>query len=167
MNSGTRPEQAGELIPELGPDSTWRSAAGFTRRDFVQLVTGAALMTGLFFTHLIARAGFSGATDLTPSTYGSICYKPANANGTRCCSCGSSVSSAYCGGDGWHRHHTQFFTGVTIYNRLRTTSCDNANAWRWQGYGNGNWRCSDGQVRNCYSGGSCSSWANTVCPATI
>lgn len=151
--------------PSHRPSPARGKRARTGRREFLAHLgaagTAAALVSLGAFERFTSRAG---ATHLTPSTFGGSCYKPANANGTGCCACGSAVYASMCDTDGWHKHHDLSHDQF----RLRTTSCDNANAWRWARAtygGTYNWRCSDGQKRVCGPTG-CSSWSNTVCPKT-
>lgn len=150
-----------------------KPAPGVTRRDFIRLATavGAGITVGL--TRLFDRSA-AWATDLTPSTVQSTkCYKCSGfASGTKCALCGSSVSSVYCGPDNWHDNHTrQTGTCSWRYHKLRLSSCDGKNAWKWLTStwgGSQSWRCSDGQARHSYPcSGYEGSWFDTVCPAAI
>lgn len=145
-----------------------RARRSVDRRTFVKHAAGAATATALVGLAVFGRwtARPAGATH-SPYSLGSTCYKPANANGTKCCTCGSNVTTSVCAGTGssrWHRHDT---SGSYEY-QLRTSSCDGGNAWIWYYStwgGSYNWRCSDGRYRVCSDG--CSSWTNSVCPTTI
>lgn len=168
-NSESRSENAAipdlETVPTIGPTTVWKPAS-FSRRDFARLLTGASMMTGIAFLTLVGKTR-AWADHLTPSTISNNCYKPVGGGGTNCCSCGSDVASWWCNVEGWHKHHVEFFTGINYYYNLRTSSCHGLNAWRWIGWGNGDWQCSDGttQYYNYYTG-----WgplSNTVCPSSI
>ena len=175
------------------PDKVWRRARRHaTRREFIRLVTGASLATGLAFASLMPTARRAYATDETPTDLWSWnengdnprCHGPTNdptldyAGNTGCCACGSIVSSGYCGSDDWHKHHPEFVNSdIKVEYWLRNQSCgretpkqDRLNAWEWKRDGTV-WRCSDGKRRYCVRNSSgdweCSSESKTVCPATV
>lgn len=157
-------------IPLLGEEGRWRPRAGWTRREFVRLTVNSALAAGIFFVSIFdrTRALATHETPLLP--YGEKCYKPANANGTKCCTCGSNVSSLHCGADGWHSQHGATYTCVTYSWKLRYTSCDGQNAWRWlisEWGGTENWRCSDGYYKYWTCDGYESGWIKSVCPKQV
>lgn len=162
-------------LPDLAShDARWKPVPGRTRREFLRLLAnvgvGVAVVSARVFD-----ATAAWATHQTPSTeQTSLCYKCSGfASGTKCALCGSSVSSIYCGHDGWHSQHT-VSTGSCTYRQhiLRLTSCNGSNAWKWLKStwgGTSDWRCSDGQARtfdDC-SGGTWGSWYDTVCPKAI
>ncbi len=158
-------------IPRLTERSRWRPLPGTTRREFIRLTSGVALALGVATLNVFDRAR-AYATHSTPSTLdSSVCYKPANASGTKCCSCGSSVSSGYCNSEGWHKHHDSTSGCAILRYQLRTTSCNGRNAWDWlvsEWGGSSSWRCSDGKAKyenpcSGYYGG----WYNSVCPKQV
>lgn len=148
------------------PREVRRARAGMARREFMRVAGVAAVGTGLAFAGLFPTARRAYATDLTPSTTWSGCYDGPFAGSTGCCSCGSSVSTGYCGSDGWHRHHSVLGSGHRSDYRLRLSSCGGSNnSWLWTRDGT-KWRCSDGQARTCTSSG-CSGWSDSVCPDVV
>lgn len=176
----------GDVIPDgvRVPRSARRAQARLARREFVRLVTGAALGTGLAFAGLFPTARPAYAKHLTPSTTSPGCYGPGRTGqalygSTGCCSCGSQVRTRHCNSEGWHRHHRRA-TGPKTYRlyKLRLHSCkgrtasgkqvaDGKNSWLWTIRGTDEtWRCSDGQARDCTSRG-CGSWYKTVCPSRV
>lgn len=154
-----------------------------TRREFIRLAITAALGTGLAFVSLMPTARRAKATHETPATIWSGCYGPNTSNrvltpGTGCCSCGSQVSTAFCGSDDWHEHHSEHLgSGYGYFYALRDESCgrgrDRHNAWLWTVNNpnnpsvHGQWRCSDGLFRVCTPSNGCPSWTPTVCPIKI
>lgn len=161
-------------LPDLAdPKARWTPAPGRTRREFLRLVAGVGVGIATVSSRLF-DASTALATDQTPSTsQDHTCYKCSGfASGTKCALCGSSVSSIYCGSDGWHNHHSVSTGSCTLReHKLRLTSCSNKNAWRWfkaDWGGSNNWRCSDGEARTYHwCGGYWGSWYNTVCPQAI
>lgn len=147
------------------PRAARRAQAGLARRDFLRLTTAAAVGTGLAFASVFPTARRAYGDHLTPASLSSACYSEL-VPGTGCCACGSEVSSVFCGPDGWHKHHSEGYSGEARNYRLRTTSCGGtANAWEWD-VGGTRWRCSDGEYQVCY-GADCGSWVASVCPAIV
>lgn len=141
-----------------------RARSRMARREFMRVAGAAVVGAGLAFAGLFPTARRASATNQTPSTTWNGCYDGPFVGSTGCCACGSDVGSGNCGSDGWHRHHPVTGGGTyVVYYRLRTASCGGRNSWLWNRSGT-TWRCSDGQHRSCVSGGSCSSWSNSVCP---
>lgn len=146
--------------------TTRRASRRIGRREFLRVLASAAVGTGLAFAGLFPTTRSVRATDRTPACpYSSSCYGgPGDyAGSTGCCSCGSAVSSTYCGSDSWHRDHSVVACCSTTYYRLRLDSCGGENAWLWNREGT-TWRCSDGQKKLCIDGDGCGSWTDTVCP---
>ena len=159
-----------QVIPHVDSVS-WRPANGWTRREVLRLCLTAGMAAGLAFTDVFGRVS-ALALNKTPSTTASssTCHKPANANGTKCCTCGSYVSGANCNSEGWHRHHGVFYTCITYSYILRYTSCGGKNSWKWLTSvwgGSTNWRCSDGKRKYWTCNGYVSGWLKTVCPDVI
>ena len=174
-------------IPPIGfklSPTARRARRRIARREFLQLTTRGGLATGLAFAAMMPTARRAGAThDTPPPEYPTSpgCYGPTRtgqnlAGSTGCCSCGSTVRSMYCNGDGWHRsRHPVSGPSWERFYRLRRSSCkgvdDNGNrvqqghnSWLWTIAGTSQtWRCSDGEVKFCWSGW-CGAWEKTVCP---
>jgi hypothetical protein len=163
-SASTRPP--GAHISRENRRARWRLA----RREFLRVTSGAAVGTGIAFVGLFPTARRPAhATHQTPSTLTDGCYGSPFAGSTGCCACGSNVGSSWCGSDGWHKHHPESGSYWSASYRLRTGSCNGKNAWIWERGGN-DWRCSDGEKRECwYTGGGtqCGGWVPTVCPKVV
>lgn len=148
---------------------------GWSRREFLWLVRGAAVGTAFAFVGFLPPASRAFATHLTPKPLSEGCFGPdrtgdSYSGTTGCCACGSSVSAIYCGSDNWHKHHSEH----RYYYALRLTSCTGEkpdgtwaagkNAWLWTRSGTV-WRCSDGT--RIYCGDTCGDPVNTVCPKAL
>ena len=159
--------------------ATRNAQRSVARREFIRLTTQAALATGVAFAAMMPTARRASATHDTPSTESPGCYGPTRtgqslSGNTGCCSCGSTVRAMYCNSEGWHRSgHSQSGAAWERHYRLRPTSCKGVdangnrvtvgrNSWLWTVSGD-TWRCSDGEVKFCWSGW-CGSWERTVCP---
>lgn len=169
-------------LDELVPLSTRRSNPGgptpptrrvdflmsdFNRRHFLKLIMAAGTGAGMAIIGWLpptrhARASHSPYT--VQETCSNVSYA-STGSCTGCSRCCSDVSSTYCGSDNWHRHDAVSIGGDTVDYRLRMTSCNGNNAWKWtvsdccSGRKNRRYRCSDGQ--KSINGGA---WVDTVCP---
>lgn len=153
-----------------------------TRREFIRLVAGAGIGTGLAFVSLMPTARPARATHLTDTDsvwqdenggQGDYCTDTGEWAGDTGCAqvTGRYVSSNNCGSDGWHRHHPVTGSGYAYYykrhKRCGTSGGTKKHAWIWER--NGTWRCSDGKYKHCVDGyeddPECASWQLSVCPA--